>query len=361
MAMSGRFTLPLLLASTLAACGGHDEAHAPAAIQGLKTLEVTAADGAEGRAWDGVVEAVRQATLTAQTSGRVAAVNYDVNDRVKAGAVLLRLSVVEQQAGVDSAVAQLRSAEASLAEAESNYKRYQALAGSQYVSKSQLDQMRAGRDSALAARNAAAAGLAQARQSLGYTQVRAPFDGVVSSRNVEPGESVVFGGDLIGGQTLMTVFAPDELRIEVSVPQSEAERVRARPEARVSFDDGRRVAAAGVVVFPSADPATHAVKVRINLPVLDPAPQPGGTAKVAFPAVTGAAYPRVPVSALVRRGEINAVYVLADGRLSLRQLRLGEQSGDTVEVISGLKPGEKIAVDPVAAVQALVAARKGGD
>ena len=116
--------------------------------------------------------------------------------------------------------------------------------------------------------------------------------------------------------------------------------------------------AADVTVFPAADASTHAVRIRVQLPALDVPPQPGLTAKVAFPAVKGAAFPRAPTSALVRRGEVTAVYVLSDGRLSLRQVRLGDAAGDQVDVISGLKPGEMIATDPVAAQQALVAARK---
>ena len=110
----------------------------------------------------------------------------------------------------------------------------------------------------------------------------------------------------------------------------------------------------------TSDAATHSVNVRVQLPSLDPAPLPGSTAKVSFPATKGTAFPRVPASALVRRGEVNAAYVVAGGRVVLRQLRIGGQSGDQVEVISGLKPGEKIAADPVAAARALAKAREGG-
>lgn len=349
-----------LLAGALAACSGAGdgtrglgpiEGPIQGPIQGLDTLVVATADAGGGRAWDGVVEPVRQATLSAQTSGRVAAVLRDVNDRVAAGEVLLRLSAVEQQAGVDTARAQLRAAEAAAAEAEANHRRYRELAQAQYVSRSQLEQVRAMRDSAAAARDAARAQLASAAQQTGYTTVRAPYAGIVASRDVEPGESVGIG------QPLMTVFSPAGLRIEVGIPQSDAERVRAHPAATVTFDDGRRVNAGAVIVFPAADPSTHATKVRLDLPQLDPAPRPGGTAKVAFPAVAGAALPRIPASAIVRRGEVNAVYVLADGRLSLRQLRLGEAAPGGVEVIAGLRAGETIAADPVAARQALVAAR----
>lgn len=350
--MRARVLVPVLLAAALAACGSKPQAHAPTAIEGLDTVVVDAGDVGGGRAWDGVVEAVRQATLSAQTSGRVREVLRDVNDTVAADEVLVRLSAVEQQAGADSARAQLRAAEAAAAEADSTYKRFQSLAGDRYVSQAQLDQVRAARDAAFAARDAARAQLANAGQQAAYTTVRAPYAGVVSAREVEPGESVGTG------QLLMTVFSPEALRIEVNLPQAQAEQVRTQPQARILFADGRGVDASEVTVFPSADPATHTVKVRVQLPPLDPVPMPGTTAKVAFPAIADAARLRIPESALVSRGEVNAVYVLDDGRVSLRQLRLGERRDGSVEVIAGLEPGETIAADPVAAVQALVAARQ---
>lgn len=351
-AMSSRLLLPLSLVAGLAACGREAPVVPATRVEGLQTFQVPAAEAAGGRAWEGVVEAVQQATLSAQTNGRVAAVERDVNDRVAAGDVLVRLSAVEQQAGVDAARAQLRAAEASATEADANYRRFANLAKDQFVSKAQLDQARMARDSATAARDAARAQLANAGQQTGYTTVRAPYAGIVATRDVEPGESVGLG------QTLMTVFAPGALRIDVAVPQSEAEAIRAHPVAVVVLDDGRRIDAAAVTVFPAADASTHAMRIRVQLPALDAPPQPGLTAKVAFPAVKGAAFPRVPVSALVRRGEVTAVYVLGDGRLSLRQVRLGDAAGDQVDVISGLKPGDRVAADPVAAQQALVAARK---
>ncbi|MDR2012799.1 MAG: efflux RND transporter periplasmic adaptor subunit [Rhodanobacter sp.] len=352
---------PALLAIVLAGCG--NDAKPPRAqrpIDDVQTLTVPAAGEGSGRSWDGVVEAVRQTTLSAQTSARVVEVNYDIGDHVTEGAVLLRMTAVEQRAGVDSARAQLRAAEAALVEAENTLRRYTALADKQFVSRLQLDQLRSARDSAAAARNAARAQVTNAGQQTNYTVVRAPFAGIVSARHVEPGESVVFGGNLIAGQTLMTLFSPDALRIDVSVPQADAAAIRAQPQAQLALDDGRTINIEKVMIFPSADPATHSVKVRVPLPRLDPVPIPGTTAKVRFPATKGSAFPRIPTSALIRRGELNAVYVLAQGQLSLRQLRLGEESGTEVEVISGLQPGEAIATDPIAAAQALAKARQGG-
>ncbi len=359
MRSSKRLLLPSLLALALAACGGEKPAATPALPAGLATFKVEAGQGLPGRGWDGVVEAVRRADLAAQTAGRVQAVLVDVNQPVKAGQVLLRITGVEQQAGAELARAQLRAAEANAVEAEQTYRRYSALAQTQYVSKLQLDQVKAARDAAMAARNAAAAALAQASQQAAYTVVRAPYAGVITRRHVEPGETVA------PGTPLLSMHAPEALRIEVAVPQSRAEAIRHNPAASVILADGRRVTPESVVVFPAADPVSHSVNVRVNLPALDPPVAPGTTAKVVFaadaigPAGEAAAI-RIPLASMVRRGELTGVYVVQDGRLLLRQLRLGAQIGDSVEVISGLKAGDVVARDPVAALQALAAQRKAG-
>jgi RND family efflux transporter MFP subunit len=348
--------VPVVAALLLGACGSEPSAPNQQPLPELDTITVQAGDGLRGRSWDGVVEAVQQATLDAQTTGRVTVVNVDVNDAVGAGQVLLRLTAVEQQAGANTARAQLQAAEALAAEAESNYRRYAALAEGQFVSRAQIDQARAARDSAVAARNAARAQLAQAGQQAGYTVVRAPFAGIVSARLVEPGEAVV------PGQPLLSVHAPGALRIEVQVPQSEAAAIREAGHALVVVGDGRSVEATSVTVFPAADPATHSVGVRVHLPDLANPPVPGTTAKVVFAIAGDGSAPavRVPGTALVQRGEVSGVYVLSGSRLSLRQVRLGQRLGDEVEVIAGLAAGEQVATDPVAALRALVAQRETG-
>jgi RND family efflux transporter MFP subunit len=340
------------LLAGLAACGHSGQSSALPPLPKLDSVTVAAGGAGAGRAWDGVVEAVQQADLSAQTSGRVTVVDADVNDRVAEGAVLLRLTAVEQQAGANTARAQLRAAEAAAVEAEATYARYLALGTKQFVSRLQVDQMRAARDSAVATRDAARAQLTQAGQQADYTVVRAPFAGIVSARRVEPGESIA------PGQPLMSLYAPGALRIEVQVPQSDAAAIRTANKARVVLADGRGIDAASVIVFPAADPSTHSVGVRVILPDLKDAPQPGVTAKVVFPIASDSSVPRIPRSALVQRGEISGVYVLDGNRLSLRQLRLGQPIGDQVEVLAGLKNGETIATDPVAALQALAAQRK---
>lgn len=355
MKSPARVLIAAALTLSLAACGGDDVARDNAPLPKLETHVVAAGDAQAGRSRDGVVEAVREAALSAQTSGRVTAVEVDVNDRVVAGQILLRLSVVEQQAGVDAARAQLRAAEASAVEAERNYQRFASLSKDNYVSRAQLDQARAARDAANAARDAARAQLSAAGQGADYTIVRAPYAGIVAARRVEPGEAVA------PGQPLLTVYAPDDLRIEVQVPQSEADAIRAQPGARVVFDDGVSVDARQVVVYPGADPLSHSVTVRVLLPQMATPVAPGTTAKVIFPIHSGIhggdAALRVPEKAIVRRGELTGVYVLKDGTLTLRQLRPGTREGDSVEVLAGLRAGDVVALDPEAALQALVEQR----
>ena len=352
--MGMRTILAASLLLALAACGSEPAAPILPPLPQLDTITLQVGGDVRGRSWDGVVEAVQQAELTAQTGGRVAVVKVDVNDRVAAGEVLLRLTAIEQQAGANTARAQLRAAEAAATEADANYRRYAALASGQYVSRAQIDQARAARDSATAARDAARAQLAQAGQQTEYTVIRAPFSGIVSARAVEPGESVA------PGQALMAVYAPGALRIEVQVPQSDAVAIRAAGRAQIVLADGRSIDAAEVIVFPAADPSTHSVGVRVALPDVERAPQPGATAKIVFPISTGAGdrMLRIPAGALVQRGEVSGVYVLTGDRLALRQIRLGQRRSEQVEVIAGLKAGDQVATDPIAALQALTAQRK---
>jgi RND family efflux transporter MFP subunit len=345
--MHGRISMTVAVALALVACGGGGTASTTAESPALATITAAAEQGSGGVAWDGVVQAVEQSVLSAQTSGRVIALGADVDQRVAGGAVLLRLTSDEQSAAVDAARAQLRSAEAVLADAASRFQRASDLVGRQLVSRDDFDRVRAAHEAAAAARDAAAAQLAQAEQQLGYTTVRAPYAGIVASRQVELGETVA------PGQSLFTLFAPGQLRLEVQVPQADAAGLKRQPDTAITLADGRTVQATKVIVYPSADPLAHSTTVRVLLPAMDSPPRPGQTAKVRFAGTGGAAGIWLPQAAVTQRGELSAVYVVNADGIVLRQLRLGRRNGDSVEVLAGISVGERVATDPVAALQAL--------
>ncbi len=330
------------LAVGLAACGRDQAAEVASTEPPLATLTVEPGAAPRERVWDGVVEAVDQATLSAQTGGRVTELPFDVNDYVKAGEVVVRFTDVEQQAAQRRAQAAFNAAEAAFREAEADYRRIAEMYERQLVSRAQFDQATARRDAARAQLDAARAALREAGEQVDYTVIRAPYSGILTERHVRVGETVRPGQPLVSGLSLA------RLRVHVDVPQSDIDALREHGKAAVLLPDGRRIEAERVTVFPYADPATHSFKVRLDLPEIETGLHPGMTVKAAF--VLGESEQlRVPVSALVRRSEVTAVYVVDGARVSLRQVRLGHRVGEEVEVLAGLSPGERIAADPLAA------------
>ncbi|HEX5122898.1 MAG TPA: efflux RND transporter periplasmic adaptor subunit [Rhodanobacteraceae bacterium] len=347
--LAGLLLLPALLAACVKAAIPAPPLAAPST---LATLRIAPERAREEQAWDGVVEAIHQATLSAQTAGRVVELPYDVNDYVEAGAVVARFTDVEQGAGRNRAKATLASAKATYDEAEANYKRVAEVYARRLVSKAALDQALASRDAAKAAFDSAGEGVREASQQLDYTVIRAPFAGYVTKRHVEIGESVRAGQPLIAAVSLA------ELRVDVDVPQSAVDAIRRFDAADVLADAGaRRIAATRITVFPYADPTTHTFHVRLDLPAEKGGLYPGMTVKAAF-AIGDAARLLLPDTALIRRGEVSAAYVVADDRsLKLAQLRVGHRFGDRIEVLAGLEAGDEIAADPTAALDWLARSR----
>jgi RND family efflux transporter MFP subunit len=351
----GRHLLLVGFALLLGACAKSPApASAPPPKPELTTVAVAAERVPLELVWDGVVEAVNQATLSAQTSGRVVELPYDVDDFVPAGAVVVRFTDVEQQSVRKRADAQLAAAEAANRNAEADYKRIAEIYARKLVAKADLDQATARRDATRAALDSARAAVREASQQVDYTVIRAPYSGIVTARHVQVGESVRPGQPLISGLSL------GQLRVNVNVPQSDIAAIRAHKQAAVILDaaSDKRVVAKNVILFPYADPQTHSFKVRLELPEQETGLNPGMTVKTAF-VVGDAERLLVPVSALVQRSEVSAVYVVDDTGVSLRQLRLGHRFGDRVEVLSGLKAGDRVATDPVEAGLAAAAAHAG--
>ena len=293
------------------------------------------------RIWDGRIEAVNQATVSAQTSGRIAELPFDVNDFVDAGQVIMRFTDTEQRAAMTRAEAALEEARARYAEADQEFKRFSSMLENQTVSRARFDQAKANREAAQARLNAARSGVATAKEQLEYTVVRAPYAGIVAKRHVELGELVSPGQPLITGLSLQS------LRVNVDVPQSMFHAVRTIGKAFVYIDD-ERIAGTELTFFPVADTAANTFRVRVELPDGGPTLYPGMIVKVGF-VVGETKRLLIPAAAVVRRSELSAVYVASDDRVTLRQVRLGRRYGDSIEVLAGLNEGESVATDPVSA------------
>ena len=352
-----KFTLRLLALSAalavIAACGGKPSgASHPASPPALAGTVVHAQPAPRKQVWDGVVEAVQQVTITAQTNARVLELPYEVNAVVAKGAVLVRFSDVEQKSARNAAQAQIASAQASYKDAQASYERIAAVYAKGYVSTAQMDQQRAARDAAKAGLEAARAQMSAVGQQLDYTVLRAPFAGIVTQRFVHVGQAVQAGPP--SPQPLIQLQALDDLRVNVQVPQTAVDAIREFRSAEVLPAGGRPVRASTVEIFPYADPATHTFNVRLQLPAGDLGLYPGMTVKVAF-ATGEATRLLVPSSALVERGELVAVYVLGEHGVTLRQVRIGERDGAAVAVLAGLDDGERVASDPQAAMAWLAA------
>lgn len=311
---------------------------------GLETVTVEMASVARETAFDGVVEAVNQSTVSAQTAGRVVDMPVDVGDEVEKGAVIVRFTDAEQKARGAAAESAVNEARARLVEAESEFKRISEIFEKKLIAKSQYDRARADLDAARARLKQAEATLDEVREDLEHTVIRAPYAGIVVKRHVQIGEAVTVGTPLMTGVSL------EHLRVRVDVPQQHIGVLRHHRQARVLLPDGVSVAAEEMRIPPNADPGTQSFRVLVTLPPGDYGVYPGVLLKVAF--VTGTEDRLLmPPGALVRRGEVEGAYVVgAEGSLSFRYLRTGSPAADgRVPVLAGLGEGERVAIDPNAA------------
>jgi RND family efflux transporter MFP subunit len=268
--------------------------------------------------------------------------------------VIVRLSAQELSSAVAGSQAQVAQAAATLANARANYERQQQLFQQKFISQAALDRATAEYRAAEAAARAARAGVGQTAAMSSYTVITAPFSGVVAARHVEVGETVS------PGKPLMTGFDPKDMRVIANIPQYKLAEVKAAPRVAVEIPSlNKWIDATGVTVLPSADVATHTVKVRIDLPTNLEGVIPGMFARAHF-SVGSARKLSIPTSAVVRRSEITAVYVVNQDKVSLRQIRLGTPNArNQVEVLAGLNPGDRIALEPVkAGIYAKSAANK---
>ena len=179
------------------------------------------------QSFDATVEAIRRATISSETSGRISEINFDVDDFVKKGSVLVRITDAATRARLSGLEANVSAAEAQYNVALSDFNRIEGVFERKLVSKSAFDKAEAELKAATQRLTAAKAKVKEVLEQLKYTVVKAPYSGVVAERHVELGEMAKVG------QPLLTGFSLNELRAVTHVPQAVVTQIRSATEAQI--------------------------------------------------------------------------------------------------------------------------------
>ena len=297
---------------------------------------------------DGVIQPVKQSVISAQAGGRVASLLVKAGDKVKAGQILASIDDREAQTGVQRSQAQVAQAQAELRNAQANFDRTKDLQSKGFVSKAALDTADSQLKGALAGRDQASAGAKQSALTQGFTKVTAPYDGWVLQTQAQAGDLAV------PGNPLLTMYAPLPIRVVVQVPVSRADVARAAGSVDVSIRDTtgvpQWVRPVSISKVPTADAVSQTIEWRLELSAeAAKTLLPGQQVKIRF---TGSQAERmvVPSSAILRRGELTAVYVVSGQSFVLKAVRLGADHGaEGIEVVAGLSSGDRVALDPIKA------------
>ncbi|HEY0970097.1 MAG TPA: efflux RND transporter periplasmic adaptor subunit [Gemmatimonadales bacterium] len=329
--------IPLVLALVLAACGSETGEAAsvggagggPRAPRAVPVEVVVAEYGTAARTVPatGNVEPLRTVGVNSQLAGVLSRVNVEEGDVVQEGAVLATIEIPELHA-------QLASAEAALEVARSAAERSAQLFQRQVITAAEKERDQAALTAARATRD-------QLRTRLGYATVRAPISGVVTEKRVE-------SGDLASAQgRLFTIADVSTLVVRVPVSELDVTALRAGDEVDVVLDalPGQPVRGTVRRVFPVADSITRLVPVEVALSGATARQvRPGFLARVTFRLSPRDGVLMVPVGAVLENPRGAAVYIVNDGRATLRSVQRGGTYEGRVEITSGLAPGDSVVV-----------------
>ena len=329
---------PLLLCLALAACSG-DQA-VPAATPSLTVSVATPVQQDLPRrvTASGSIAAWEQMALGVELSGqRVAEVLVEVGDTVRAGQPLLQLDVRSLRMELRQAEAAMAQAQASLAVASANARRGERLKREQLIADSEADQLIAGELTAKAQSQTAQAQLENARLRLGYATLRAPDDGVISQRLVQPGQVVAAGSELL------SLIRGGRLEWRAELPENDLIRVSPGVKVQLRSPDDAAVAGQVRAVSPALDAQSRTGLVYADLP------EPGALRAGMYAQgdlLLGVAPARtVPEEAVVERDGYRYVFVLGEGNVvAQRRVALGAREGGVVEVREGVQADEQVVV-----------------
>lgn len=272
----------------------------------------------------GTVRARLRATLEAKISGRISEMPVRLGQKVEAGALVARLEAAEVQA-------RLEHAQAGLQLAEREWNRIKSLFEQQATT-------RADYESAESRLLLAKAALEEARAMLGYVEVRAPFAGVVTRKWADLGDLAA------PGKPLISLEDPSQIQVEADLPEALTGRVPLGSKLTVQAD-GIAQGVTGTVqeIAPTADPLSRTVQVKLDLPAGAPV-RPGQFVRLLAPVGESRSL-SVPESALVRRGQLELVFVVVTNTARLHLVKTGREASGSIEIVSGLDAGDSVVVE----------------
>lgn len=307
-------------------------------VQLVRTMTVGSGTGSQNYTYSGEVRGRFESQLAFQVPGKIIKRFVDLGAVVKPGDALMQIDAKDIVQTVNITAAQVNSAESQLRLAESNLKRFRKLYEDGVVSRMVYDQYVSAYDVAVAGVQQASAQHVQGANQLGYSALHADRPGVVSAVYAEAGQVVG------AGQPVMTVVQDGEREVEISIPENRIEEMRKAPQLKVTFWALANVTVDGKVreIAPMADPVTRTYKVRISL--INPAPEIklGMTASVAIQGSTVSQSVFIPLSAVYQRADAPAVWVVSGNKIALRPIKTGSIGDGTVEVLEGLRQGDRI-------------------
>jgi len=339
----------------------------------VQTFTVTAISPAQADAVltaSGYVVAQRQAAVASKGTGRLEYLGVEEGDQVKAGQIIARLehsdmsaALAQTQADLAAAKARLPQSQADLQEATIQFDRYKKLVAEQLVPRADYDaaDARYKRTAAAVIADSAAirsfaAAVRAAEVALEYTNIRAPFDGTVLTKNADVGEIVApFGSASSARAAVVSIADMSSLEVEADVSESNIQRIKSGQPCEIVLDAYQETRYPGIVgkIVPTADRAKATVLTKIKFVQIDERVLPEMSAKVTFlnkaassTMTTGAKKIVVSPAAIVARGEQKVAFVVRDGSVTETPVEIAGTLGSMLEVRSGLNEGNQVVLNP---------------
>ena len=294
----------------------------------------------------GSLQAYEESPVYARTNGYLLRWYKDMGSRVTQGELLADIDTPE----VDQELMQVRANRqqivAQMDLAKINADRYVSLRKTDSVSQQESDQQSSGYQQAKANLDAADATVRRLEQLESFKHVYAPFSGVLTKRNVDPGALINAGGT---GKELFDIAKVDPLRVYASVPQNYAPSIKPGMEAWVTLQEmpGEKFKGTVVRTAESIDPMTRTLLTEVDVPNRDGRLLPGSFGEVHFHTTIDAQKLTIPVNAMLFRQEGPRVAVVgSDGKVHLRPITIGKDYGTTLEILGGVEAGDSVIVNP---------------